>query len=105
MKKNSGYKPKKLVDVGDIEFLSTLHHEGSEALYILRMLRNWMEREEREDTYHTKNMVKYWCKEADELYLGIPHENSIIPKPFKSLMQQLAEGELSYKQDIHESAA
>jgi len=91
----------------DFEFLSTMHHEATEALYILRMLRNWMDRDSREggSTYHTKNMVKYWCKKADDLYAGIPHENSIVPKPFKSLMQQLAEGELSYKQIPHEAAA
>lgn len=93
MEKGAGYKKKKLVDVGDVEFLSTMHHEGSEALYILRMLRNWMHRNEREDTFHTKNMVKYWCKKADNLFEGIPIENKVELKPFKSLMEQLREGQ------------
>lgn len=94
---------KKLVKEGNVEFLSTHNHEASEALYILRMLRNWMQRGEREielggkQTFHQKNMVKYWCKKADDLYNSIPHENKVEPKPFKSLMQQLSEGELSYK--------
>ena len=94
---------KKLVIEGNVEFLSEHYQEASEALYILRMLRNWMQRGEREielngkQTFHQKNMVKYWAKKADDLYMGIPHENSVEPKPFKSLMQQLAEGELSYK--------
>jgi len=105
MTKGVAYTPK-TESLPDLEFLSTMHQEGKEALYILRMLRNWMDRDAKEGAaFHTKNMVKYWSKKADDLFLGIPHENSIEPKPFKSLMQQLAEGELSYKPIEHEAAA
>lgn len=95
---------------GNAEFLAELHLQEKEAMFILRQLRNWMDRLDRTeyavDKSNCNKMIKYWCRKADAIYEGKAMNEPIEPRPFKSLMQQLADGELSYKnQDDGNKAA
>lgn len=99
---------KKIREVNNAEFLAELHLQEKESMFILRQLRNWMQRLSNsigEDKSNNKRMVEYWGKKADDLFEGKVLNEPIVFPPFKSLMEQLADGELSYKEQQHESAA
>lgn len=81
----------------DYEFLAELHSQEKESLFILKSLRNWMKRKEFDAGIHSTRMVEYWGKKADDLFENKLPNRPIELKPFKSLMQQLADGELSHR--------
>jgi hypothetical protein len=91
------YVEKQVKELNDIEFLATLHQQEKESLFILKSLRNWMKRKEFDAGQHSTHMVAYWSKKADELFENKLPNRPIEIRPFKSLMQQLADGELSHR--------
>jgi len=54
-----------------------------------------MERHKRDKSEFNRKNLLYWSKMADDLLNDVPEETYTSFKPFKSLMQQLAEGALS----------
>jgi len=95
--KEGKYEPRETLEPRDFEFLATLHSQEKESLFILKSLRTWMKRMEFDAGTHSKNMVAYWSKKADDLFENKLSNRPIELKPFKSLMQQLADGELSHR--------
>ena len=91
------YVEKQVKEPNDIEFLATLHQQEKESLFILKSLRTWMKRLAYDKSEYNKAMVLWWSKKADNLFEGKAVNNPIHIKPFKSLMQQLADGELSHR--------
>lgn len=81
----------------DKEFLANQHAMEKDALFILKHLREFMERHKVEKSDFSRKNVVYWSNRADNLLAGIPEESITPPKPFKSLMVQLSEGALSNK--------
>lgn len=91
-----------------IEFLATQRLDEKDALFILKKVRWYVTLLRKFNTEYNKKKLEYWEAKADLLLRGIELTRGAIPKPnknFKSLLQQLADGDLSIKKEDHECAA
>jgi hypothetical protein len=79
------------------EFLATLHQQEKESMYILKMILNWLDIKDSHPTVHAKNMIDMYRRKGKDLFANKVSPNEVRFKPFKSLMQQLADGELSHR--------
>lgn len=93
-----------IMQIQSVEEIAETKTANTQAFYILGKLRHWIGKHERTGSKDDKEMIKYWCEKADKLtaakldaVFNLEEEPGIPSTGFKSLMQQLKDGELFKK--------